>query len=400
MGKYAILMVFTLSVMLGILLPNVYRLGIRASENYANYATATQAHHNSVSGANIALSKFYFDTTWRAGLSNMSLAGGAYNVTVSKYGTNQVKIVSIGNFQKTLDTVSVLLQPGAFSSYAYYSKVEGNIQWATGDTVWGPFHTQDLMNVNGTPVFKGRVSAKQGTNPKNSGAQFLGGYFTGENVDLPLDFHDADNAAKAGGKVFASGDLWLTFSGSSVIWKTSANGATTTTPLATFAPNGVIEATKGNIHIKGTLSGSVTIVAEGSSTSQGNVYIDNDVNYTADPRVTPTSKDMLGILVDNSVIITDSSGKNNNDGVTIQASILCRNGGLTAENYSTRGLDGSINLLGGVIQYQRGAVGVLGNNGAISNGFKKNYRYDTRMYLSAPPYFPFTGKYQLISWVE
>jgi hypothetical protein len=400
MGKYSVIMVFTLSVMLALLLPNIYRLGFFSSQNYLNYAIHAQSHNIAASGANVALSKFYFDTSWRAGLSKLSLSGGTYSVTVQNYGSNQLKFTSVGTYADSVDTVTVIVQPGSFASYAYYSKVEGGITWVTGDTVWGPFHTQDVMNISGSPVFKGRVSAYKGTNPKTSSAKFLGGYITNESIDLPLNFSDAQTAATSGGKQFASGDVWLTFNGTSVTWKTSLNGTSTTSPLSTFAPNGVISTAKGNMHIQGTLDARITLCAQGTGTTGGNVYIDNDIKYTHDPR-TGTSTDMLGILADNNVIITDNAA--NNSSVIIQASMLCRTGGMTAENYASRGVAGTLSLLGGIIQYQRGAVGTFsgsGGNTVITSGYVKDYRYDTRLATTWPPYFPFTGKYQLISWIE
>lgn len=403
MGKYAIIMVFTLSVMLGILMPNVYRLGVTASQNYMSYAMHSEAHNLAASGANVALSKFYFDTTWRSGFSSMSLGGGTYDVSIIQNpGSSRLKFVSIGTFADTVDTVTVIVQPGSFASYAYYSKVEGNITWVSRDTVWGPFHTQATMKIGGSPVFMGRVSAFNGTNPKNSAAKFMNGYITGENIDLPLNFLDAENAAATGGKIFPNGDLWLTFNGSSVTWRTSLNGASTITALSTFAPNGVIATAQGNMHIQGTLDGRITLCAEGTSPTGGNVYIDDNVKYSNDPRTNPSSDDMLGILADNSVIITDNAA--NNSDVTIQASMLCRTGGMTAENYNSRGVAGVLNLYGGIVQYQRGAVGTFSTdangNTTITSGFRKSYKYDTRLTTSWPPYFPFTGKYQLVSWIE
>jgi len=395
-------MVFSLSVLLGIILPNIYRLGHRSVENCTKYASEAQAHDLAASGANVALNQFYFNTTWRSGYNEVHLAGGKYSVSIQDYGTNKVKIVSVGSFEKSADTVSVLLQPTSFAHYAYYSKTEGNIFWVTGDTVWGPFHTQDSMKISGTPVFKGRVSAKLGTHPKNSGAQFDGGFISGENIDLPLDFHEAENAASSGSSLFPSGDLWLTMNGSSVEWKTSATGSPTVTPLSTFAPNGIIMVSNGNIYLKGTLSGKLTICAEGSSSQGlGNIYIEDDVKYSVDPR-TQTSYDLLGLLAENSVIITDNTANNNS--VVLQASIMCRTGGLTAEHHSTRGVSGTLNLLGGIIQSQRGPVGVFsgGTYGqpVITSGFRKNYKYDNRLYLESPLLFPNTGKYQVVSWVE
>ena len=64
---------------------------------------------------------------------------------------------------------------------------------------------------------------------------------------------------------------------------------------------------------------------------------------------------------------------------------------------------GTLSLLGGLIQKERGPVGTH-NAGVKVTGFSKNYQYDTRMANPAggnlPPYFPSTGQYQKVYWKE
>ncbi len=109
---------------------------------------------------------------------------------------------------------------------------------------------------------------------------------------------------------------------------------------------------------------------------------------------------MLGICCDNNVIVSDNANNDNPaTGVTIQASLLCRSGGLTAENYSTRPFSGTLTLLGGVQQYQRGPVGTSSGPSIVS-GFQKNYRYDNRLMIGSPPLYPTTGTYEVLSWYE
>ena len=76
MGKYSILVVFALAVMLAIILPNVHSLGHRSVENYVEYASRTQSHHLAVSGANAAATQIYLDPSWRAGYSTTKASGG------------------------------------------------------------------------------------------------------------------------------------------------------------------------------------------------------------------------------------------------------------------------------------------------------------------------------------
>lgn len=390
-------MVFCLSVMLGILLPNIHKLGHRSVENFLYYQNSTQAHNIAVSGANLAVNQIYLNNGWRTGYSDVAFAGGTYDVETQDFGINQVRVVSVATYQGLHDTVAVVLQPASFAQYAYYSQVEGAITWITGDTVWGPFHTQAVMKISGKPVFKGRVSAKGGTNPKKSTAIFDGGYVVGEDIVLPTDLSTTINAG-IGGRIFSGSDVWFDFSGTSVSWKTSSSGPVTVSTLSTFAPNGVILVAGGNIHIQGVLSGKLTLCATGGA-GEGSVYVDDDMRYSVDPR-NATSNDMLGLVCDNSVIITDNAANNNS--VILQASIFCRTGGLTAEHYNSRPVSGTLNLFGGVTQYQRGAVGTFSGGGTptISTGFRKSYVYDDRLNLDSPPFYPLTGGYQLVSWHE
>ena len=71
----------------------------------------------------------------------------------------------------------------------------------------------------------------------------------------------------------------------------------------------------------------------------------------------------------------------NNSDINIDASIFCQNGGFGAENYSTRPVSGNINLLGGIQQNVRQAVGTFNSYG-ITSGFNKRYMYDKRLLYS------------------
>ena len=73
-------------------------------------------------------------------------------------------------------------------------------------------------------------------------------------------------------------------------------------------------------------------------------------------------------------------------------------GSFYAENYDSRSV-GTLKVLGGIIQKQRGPVGTLnGSTGQQSTGFNKNYIYDTRLSTNPPPFYPTTGQFERISW--
>lgn len=268
MGKASLIMVLGFSLVFGIVAPNLNRTSSRSTENFLHYVKITQAHDIATSAANIASNQIFLDPTWRTGYSNIPFSGGKFSVTAQNYGVNQIKIVATGTYESFQQDVTVILQPSSFAKFAYYSKIEGGINWISGDTIWGPFHTQAKMNIPwpNSPVFYGKLTTRLGTNPKKSNAKFYGGYQSGVNLDLPADISGTVNAAKTNGRVFSTGDLWLTFNLDNVTWKTSPTGTETTVPISTFAPNGVILAEKGDIHVKGTIRGKATLCATGSGT--------------------------------------------------------------------------------------------------------------------------------------
>jgi hypothetical protein len=292
----------------------------------------------------------------------------------------------------------------------------------TKDTVWGPFHTQDYLYVSGRPCFFGKVTTKLGVVKQrySDRPQFLGGY---DICDLPLPKDGVSNlkqnAQNFGGKVFnlkSTGTIlyksfYLTFKNDSVTYKidwtdktsgTAVDKVTTATVLtSSLAPNGIIfvDGTKDqsgitplDIRLKGTVQGRYTV---GSS---GSIYLDDDIVYRSDPLKGPSS-DVLGICAMKDVIVTDNAA--NNHSINIQASVYAQVGGFTAENYINRPVSGTINLLGGIIHGNRGAVGQFDSGKQyLTSGFSKRYRYDERFLSIAPPYFPGTGKFEILSWYE
>jgi hypothetical protein len=107
---------------------------------------------------------------------------------------------------------------------------------------------------------------------------------------------------------------------------------------------------------------------------------------------------MLGICAENSVLITDNVP--NRTDINIHGSIYCEKGGFGADKYDTRVKSGNINLLGGIIQNTRKAVGTFGSDGKIKTGFAKRYKYDDRLMVASPPFFPGTGGFEIVSWFE
>lgn len=406
MGRSSLIMVLGFNILFATMGFNISNVASDAYENYINYYNRSVARHIASSAANIAASQITFTPNWRTGYSDVPFEGGKFSVTITDLSQGRIEVSVTATYNSITYPSVLTLGLTKFSKFAYYSNIEGAIYWIRGDTVHGPFHTQQKINVSGNPVFFGKATSKNGIlkNPSTSKPQFLGGYQSGIDINLPADLSGIKASAQSGGKYFTNQDVYLRLNiDGTATYRIGSWTAipATTMPLSALAPNGVLMADNANLHLKGVLSGRLTISATGSSgAAKGNVWIDSSVTYKNNPLTNPTSTDMLGIVCDNDVVVADNA--NNNDptkGVTIHASILSRSGGLKAENYSTRPVSGTLSLLGGVQQYQRGPVGTFGSSG-IASGFQKNYRYDDRLMIGSPPLYPTTGTYEVLSWYE
>ena len=414
MGRTSLLMVMGYSVALILMGFNLSQVSTRAYENSIEYHNRAAAHTLTASIANMGCQAIYTTPNSFPSWTNVPLGGGIVNLrtdTVRGYapaGTPKpvnVQLTATSLYQGIRDTVIITWGANSFGRFAYYSGTEGSINWANGDTVFGPFHTQDKMTVNGSPVFRGKVTNNLGLvkNPTSSTPQFLGGYQTGINIPMPTDFAPLKNAALTNGRYLHGKDLTLTFNSDS----TMTIGGLITTPVAkdtivllrTFAPNGAIVVDTANVRVKGKFTGQLTLsVQSGGSASKGKMYLDSSVAFVHNPLDTAThSQDILGLCATDSIVITNNA--NNSGDVTIQAALFSLNKGLGVEQYNNGDIRGRINLLGGISQKQRAAVGTL-SGGVLNSGFSKSYRYDDRLMTQSPPFYPTTGSYIILSWYE
>ena len=409
MGKSSILMVMGFNVIFALMGFSLSRVSSEALKNYAIYYTTSQVHNVSQSAANVACNQIFFTPNWRDGYSNVPFGGGSYSIQVKDLPNRRIQVTAratmqgpsstTSSYEDKTSTIVIVMQPSSFSKFAYYSMIEGSIYWLTGDTVWGPIHTQDKLRVSGKPVFMGKATAKGGLykNPSSSKPEFHGGFQSGVSLTMPSDMSPMKGAAQTGGHYVSGMDVSLTYNADGTITYQEGAAAPQTVPLSTYAPNGVIVVEGGNVRMKGTLSGRATVgVLKGGVANKGQVWLDDDVKYNTDPS-DPACDDMLGIAADEDIWVTDNAANNSN--ITIHASMFSKNGGFGAENYSTRPIAGTINLVGGVQQYQRNAVGTF-SGGSINHGFQKNYKYDNRLLTDLPPEYPTTGSYEIISWYE
>jgi len=406
-GKATLLLIVGFSLIFLVVSKNFGDVSNRAVDNFINYHKETVAHDIAVSGANIAANQIFMDPTWDDGYDDVPFQSGTMDISVQILDPykNIRQITAQGTYQGYTHTAKVVLAPSKFSKFAYYSVSEGGTIWWTGsDTVWGPFHTQDFMRVHKHPVFFGKATTKKSMiyykDEPTDKPYFFGGYEQG--VDLPLPTNAVDDmeaiADNDGLKLSGHDTVYITFDRDSLRYRFSYNAKNTAVYLPTAAPNGLIFAKDCIVRLKGIVKGQYTLGCSSiMDAAKGTIYLDDDIVFDKDPRIYPTSNDLLGICAENSVYITDNVP--NRTDINIHGSVYSEKGGFCAQNYDTRPISGNINLLGGIIQNTRRAVGTFGSSG-IKSGFAKRYRYDERLRVASPPFFPGTGGFEIVSWFE
>lgn len=384
---------------------------------YSRYYQTTMSNNLALTGANFACSAIYQTPGWSAGYNNISFAGGNIKVTVDNLPKDRKRITSISDFNGYKDTVIVLVQPSSFSKFGnFYSKLSAYP--ATGDTFDGPFHTNDNLNVWGDPVFLGKTTSKKALvkkrNPSNP--VFYGGYETGVNIPLNLNTNDYRTIASGGGKLFESTvssksfiDVDLAFNNDgSVTYKQRVGknkttwdswSAPVTVPVSFLAPNGVMFIAKGNVTMRGTVNGQVTVVTgKQGGDGMGNVFIDNSITYKNDPRTNPASSDMLGIVADESITVTYNNSRGDID---IHATMFSQKRGLEIENYSSYSTIHNMRILGGIIgEDVYPTASYSSSTGKPTKGYRFIHKFDKRFLVGAPPKFPTTTGMEIISWYE
>jgi hypothetical protein len=419
-------------------------IATRSVDNHVSYYKNTIAHNIAVTGANLSLHEVLKDSSWNAGISNRDFEYGKINVTVTDSLADTVKIIkSVGTFMGVDAVVKIKLNLSSFAKYAWWiaavsTKSKNKRTWVTGDTVWGGFHSDQFLNIDGDPVFYGRVSTEKGVSmTPGSDPQFLGGLVTGvhvewnKNIQLTTQAAAADAGVLAGGTCkFADVDLWLTFnSNGTVTYRSAQNAGNDSTkyppsnilPLTTMAPTGIIYLDKGDVYLSGTLYGQVTVVSDQSSGfGGGNVYFTGDMVYDT-PAMLPdgnggyypndASTDLMGIITTNNVIISSKNSANNLGGyhnnieskdLQIDAGVMSLRGGFELEDLNPtymNTLTGKIYLTGSMIAGKEEQVANY-NNDLLLGGYGRHIVFDERFLAKPPLWFPYSDGYEIISWLE
>lgn len=292
-----------------------------------------------------------------------------------------------------------------------------DIQFASGDKINGPLHTDDDMLVCGGTTF-GRVGQDppdsievSGPSPgwsKASGStcggspMWNGTLRTGVTA-LGMPSSNATLAAAA--TITYSGTTTITLNGNfmNVTTRNASGNADVTTNNVPIPDNTVIyvrtHATTGcsrvelptapnytthdgcpNVFVQGTYSKDITIG------SDKDIIVVGDIQRT---RAGSTPVDVeLGMIATSYVRIkhpVNSSGNNATgtmDDVDIEAAIMSVQHSFIVDNWNEGDRLGTLHIFGAIAQKFRGPVGTT-----RPSGYTKNYEYDDRMHYRNPPAF-------------
>ena len=413
-GKGALIVVFAFVVAMAGYQSKLNRTVVGSNDDFNTHYLKRLTHEGSISAMNYGINDVWANNTTNANFT-ISTEYCTSMVAIAPVGSDTVKL-TVKSKSSTFDeyknghllqiedsVIAIFANSMPLSKYFWYTDDEKGVFWITGDTVWGPMHTNKTLKTKGSPVFYGKVTAYQGISPSpwtaQSHAEFYGGWEVGVEVPMPTDMTPLVTAANTGNggapvNTKCKYDIETTFdfqADGSVIRTVSGNPADTVM-VADIAPTGVLYST-ADVRVKGVFNGQLSIY------SDQEIWIDDDLTYADDPLSNPNSDDILGLVAKDFINVTDNAA--NNSDVNIQAALLALEGSFRAENYNTRPVGGELNLTGSVAQYFRGPVGTFSGSGTLHSGFSKRYRYDGRFNVMSPPKFPtIQGSLRLVDWWE
>jgi len=336
-----------------------------------------------------------------------SSGDGDWDYTISRIDFRTYSIDTTGrvnNVSKAIAIDRVYLP--TYATYALWMHENGQIYFIPGEEFFGHIHSNDKLwfysNAgDGGPEFWGAVS---------SGASTYGGsiewveFHKGFELDASegtmanVDFGELKGFAQTYGVVL-SGKTTIEFQGGDLrIWNSRKGWSNEKYTLGEDellyvkrASSGPSSTKKAKVILKGgNVDGRLTIVAE------DDIKITDHIRYADDPAVNPDSNDALGLISKDDVWVTTAAP----DDLDIYAAIMAtgikspsNRGSFGVLEYWDQqvGPRGALEVYGGIVQDKRGAVGTFNSNGPVS-GYYKNYTYDTRFELEAPPFYPAIGE--------
>lgn len=421
-GKGALIVILGFSIIFAVYQLNLRQKRISTSDDINLQYTRMRVQETAMSAMNVGINKIW-NEDWTSGNFTFSVQGCTTTFTVNQPGSDTVYALAkawgyvfdentyqqSGQSLKVEDSIrAVLAYNLPASRYFWFTHTEGGTgnswnQWITTDTVYGPVYSNEVINITNSPIFYDKVTAYGGITPNplttSNQARFYGGWEIGMDIDIPTDMSALIAAADAGNggapnntKSLYTLESTFEFLSDGGVVRSVPGDPIDTVLVTDIAPTGVIRTTV-DVHVKGVLNGQLTIY------SADDIYIDDDLTYASDPISNPGSDDYLGLVAYHNIVVADNAA--NNSTVNLQACLLAVTGEFRAQNWNTRTPAGELRITGSIVQYNRGRIGDYNwSTSTLSHGFRRSYRYDTRLSNAAPPYFPTISHLRLLSWWE
>ncbi len=441
MGKAAVIYVIGLAMLIGYGLTNINANSLASMDTYGKYYALTMSHNLAITGANIGTQLLTRSPSYAGDMLNQQLGpAGWFDMRLTRDG-DRATIITTSRQATTVcqqypdgyvrDTVIASFERIRFCEYGWFTDREqsgylnpdgshgpyfGASDWKiTGDSVFGRAHTNYTFNLAGTPYFFDKVTALHQATlmPVNGIANpvYNAGYQWGVVVTRPATsiaaLKDLSVAGKGHGIPLDNTDVGLEFRADGTVHlKVPFNTGTvadTMLPLSVLTSNGVMGVAGGDLHVRGTYHGQVTICAFkgtwGSGLNKGNIWIDGDLVGAESPRGNPASVDIMGLVAERMVYITRDNSRSSTSILNIDAAVYTHEGEFAAEQYWEAGIHGRVSFFGSVTQATAGSMGVFSSGGLVS-GFLYTIRHDPRFLVAQPPAFPCSDRYKLVAWWE
>ncbi len=350
MGKILILMVLGLSITYGVLFKNITREQRDASRTMAENLDKMRARNIANSYAQAAINELKSDWTWRAGYNQASpfnetntqvtvtVEGQAEDASL-EFDEFRIKAITVVNSAENASksvthNTTIRFKRLPFAQFGLFSEIDVPGAFWDGENFYGPVHVNGTLKIGGTPGVGPQFYEKVTC---TGGVQYWGALNAGNHTG----FHSANNNFHAEA-IHLENDF-----GFSQLDKNSAYAVSNTYKYMEFLADGRVKlsphpfwsyeygigqgqlilnvnslniSNKGilyayhDIHIRGTLSGRLTVATE------GHLYASDDIVYADDPRTNEASTDMLGLMCKEDFIVETTNGSNL-DGCYIQANV-------------------------------------------------------------------------------
>lgn len=417
MGRGLLILVSGMFIVVGIVQSGINNRSSVLPQRAMNYQEELHATNVVNSAMDYALREIVHDQSWTDGLTSSEYLDASVNISV--YDQNSADIPAnnipvwdeytllvhgVAEYEGQLAQSELYLRKDSFSKYSYFTDFEpSNIYFIWSDELSGPVHSNGRFNIAGDPTFNGMVTSPHdwhGYSLMENDPNFFGGSdFNADRRDPPTMFSldKLKNDAGSNGLSFDN-EVRLEFREDGELFVQEKTGENWwgdpvydeyTVDLSMY--NGVISSSE-DISMHGTIDGQYTVHSE------RDIRISGDIRYNKDPAEHSDSSDLLGIVSEKEVIIDEDAHRQEGySGLTIHASIMALDKSFEAEDYNSGSPRGDLNLLGGIVQQQRGPMGTF-SSGSIQSGFNKQYEYDERLLKMNPPSFPRESFFSIVHW--